>query len=321
MRLRRSDPATAGIRRVPGARGEQDYVDAHGRPVVDEATLDRIAALAIPPAWQDVWICPDPKGHIQAAGTDDAGRRQYLYHPVWRAQRDAEKFERVLLLAAELPAARRAAGRDLAGAGLTRRRALGAAFRLIDDSALRIGGEAYLRSARTRGLTTLLCRHLSVEGASIALSFPGKGGKQWESTIEDAALAAYLAAVLERRGERARALGWHEGRWHSLDAASVNDYLRRRTGLTTSAKDFRTLRGTLVAAEALALAGTEPTERARIKTIAEAVRQAADVLGNTPAVARASYVDPRVFDAYRQGRTLDVRPRTSRERALIALLG
>lgn len=319
-RLRRSDPGAPGLRRLTGDHGEHVLVDERGRTVTDADTLARVEALVIPPAWHDVWISPHPNGHIQAVGIDDAGRKQYLYHQQWRLRRDAEKFDRVLTLAHTLPSARRVVGRDLASPGFTRRRALAAAFRLIDDSAVRIGSEQYLRSARTRGLTTLLCRHVEVDGTRVLLSFPGKGGLPWRSGIEDAPLARYLAEVLAVRGERSRLLSWRDTRWHNLDAAEVNEYLRARTGIETTAKDFRTLRGTLIAAETLALTEPAATERERRSAIGEAVRRTAEVLGNTPAVARNSYIDPRVFDRYRSGHVLQLRPRRAPEAALIDLL-
>lgn len=317
-RLRRSDPTKPGFGRVDGDR----IVDANGRTVRDEATLERVRALIIPPAWHDVWISPHENGHIQVIGTDDAGRRQYLYHDEWRRRRDAEKFDRALDLAAALPRARRLVSRDLGAEGLEITRALGAAFRFIDLSSLRIGSEQYLRAGRSRGLTTLQCRHVIVEEMAIRLTFPGKSGQLWDSMVEDRALAAFATEVIAARGPRSRFLGWHDRRWHTVSPAEVNEYLRLRTGAHVSAKDFRTLRGTIIAAEALAgsVDAAGGTAKARSAAVREAVRATSAVLGNTPAVARSSYIDPRVFELFEQGTVIELRPRRSVEARLRALL-
>lgn len=317
MRLRRSDPSGPGIRRVPG--DEPRYVDAKGRPVSDEDVLARIRSLVIPPAWLDVWISPYPEGHIQAVGTDAAGRRQYLYHEEWRRKRDAVKFDRMLELAAALPRARRGVTRDLALEGTQRRRSLAAAFRMIDRAALRIGDERYRRSYGSRGLTTLLVRDVTVDGDGIELRFPAKGGQGWESEFRDPQLAAYLRELTERRRPGARLLAWRDRQWHALRPPDVNDDIRERTGVEATAKDFRTLRGTIVAADALARLGLAETKRAYAAAERAACLAAAAALGNTPAVARASYIDPRVFDRYRSGELIE--RRRSPEAALVELLG
>lgn len=307
MRLRRSRSTDDGIRRVRAGTGFF-YRDAAGARVADPELLDRIARLAIPPAWSDVWVAPYVNGHIQATGIDGAGRQQYLYHPLWRQQKDRAKFDRMLALAEALPAARRAVTRDLRSEQLSRERVLAGAFRLLDSAALRVGSERYADENGTFGLSTLLCAHAVVhEGDAVRLRFPAKSGKAWESEIRDSGLAS-LVTALKRRGGRARLFAWHhEGRWHPVSAQEINDDLRQRTGVEVSAKDFRTLRGTATAALALARIGPESTERARRRAIAEAVREAAAVLGNTPAIARASYVDPRVLDRYAHGETIDAR--------------
>ncbi|GAA4180581.1 DNA topoisomerase IB [Gryllotalpicola koreensis] len=322
MRVRRSDPSAPGFSRLPGRTPR--YVDATGSPVDDAEVIARIEALVIPPAWLDVWISPYPNGHIQAVGTDAAGRRQYLYHEEWRRKRDAAKFDRMLELAAALPGARRTVTRDLRLPGVVRERTLAAAFRMIDRAALRIGEERYRRAYGTRGLTTLLCRDITVDGAEIELRFPSKSGQGWDSSFRDPELAEYLAELTAHRRAGARLLAWrdaraaHDRRWHTLRPLEVNEDIRLRTGVDASAKDFRTLRGTIIAADALARAGVAETRRARDTAEREAVRLAASALGNTPAVARASYIDPRVFDRYRNGELLDVR--RSPEAALVTLL-
>jgi DNA topoisomerase-1 len=316
MRIRRSDPAGPGYTRLPG--DEPRYVDPQGRLVTDEEVLERIRALVIPPAWLDVWISPYPDGHIQAVGTDGAGRRQYLYHEEWRRKRDAVKFDRMLELAEALPGARRGVTKDLRLPGYPRQRTLGAAFRMIDRAALRIGEDRYRRAYGTRGLTTLLCRDVSVDGDVIELRFPSKSGQGWDSSFRDPELAEYVNALATGRRSGARLLSWRDTRWHALRSTEVNEYIRERTGVEATAKDFRTLRGTIVAAASLARTGPATTRRQREAAEREAVRLAASALGNTPAVARSSYIDPRVFDRYHNGELLN--RHRSPEAALITLL-
>jgi DNA topoisomerase-1 len=296
------------------------YRDEAGERVTDPVLLDRIDALAIPPAWTDVWIAPYANGHIQATGVDAAGRRQYLYHPQWRAQKDRIKFDRALALAESLPTARRRVTVDLRREGLGRERVLAAAFRMLDTGSLRVGSERYADEHGSYGLSTLLGAHAAVDGDEVRLDFPSKSGKEWRSEIRDADLAAVVRS-LKRRGGRAHLLAWHDERgWHPLDAAEINADVRERTGGEFTAKDFRTLHGTIAAAASLAQTGPRPTVRGRTRAVAEAVRVAAAVLGNTPAVARASYIDPRVIDHYDHGRTIDPTRLHAAESELRALL-
>jgi DNA topoisomerase I len=314
-RLHRSRTSQPGIGRRRAGRGFS-YTRPDGG-VVDEGDRDRIAGLAIPPAWTDVWIAPDPLGHIQATGVDAAGRRQYLYHPDWREGRDRRKFERALELAARLPGARGRVTRDLRGDD-ERSRVLAAAFRLLDTVSPRIGGEHYLETNGSHGLTTLLCSHVVVRGDHVSLAFVGKGGLDWQAEFDDVDLADVLRR-LAKRGPNARLLAWQDGEdWHPVHAGDVNDYIRARTGLASTAKDFRTLRGTIVAATSLAESGTSRVRRERRAAITKAFTDAAAALGNTPTIARKSYVDPRVVDRYRRGRVIP--PSGSREAALRALL-
>jgi DNA topoisomerase-1 len=317
VRLRRSDPAGQGIRRRRAGRGFR-YLTEQGAPLVDEDVLARIAALAIPPAWTEVWICPAGNGHIQAMGTDVAGRRQYLYHEAWRAQRDRAKFDRALELAAALPAARRHVSRVLAAEPApSRERALAAAFRILDAASLRIGSEQYAAENGSHGLATLLCSHVTVDGDGIRLEFPAKSGQAWESTLEDHDLAVALGALLRRRS--GRLLAWRDGAgWHPLSPGEINDYIRERTRGEFTAKDFRTLHGTIVAAQSLRRSGARRSPSARSRAIAEAMREAGAELGNTPAVARGSYVDPRVIDRYLAGEVIAATG--APEAALLALL-
>jgi DNA topoisomerase-1 len=304
-RLRRSDLRGPGVHRVRRGRGFA-FVDESGRPV-DAVTRERAVALVIPPAWRDVWVAPHPNGHVQATGIDDAGRRQYLYHPAWRAQKDRQKFERMLDLAAVLPAARRGVTQDLRRDGMPRERALAAAFRMLDTGMLRVGSERYADAHGSYGLSTLRGAHARVvDGERVLLSFPGKSGQPWESEIVDPDLAEVVSG-LKRRGGRARLLAWRddEGGWHPLSAAEINDDVRDRTGGEFTAKDFRTLHGTVTAAVSLARSGPGETPAARKRAIVQATRLAADALGNTPAVAKSSYVDPRLIDRYEEGDTID----------------
>lgn len=305
-----------GFRRVRSGAGFR-YVDAKGR-AAPERDVERIRALVIPPAWQDVWISVRPDGHIQAVGTDDAGRKQYLYHPDWSAGRDRRKYARALQLAQTLPRARARVTTGLRRSDLDRERVLAAAFRLLDQAAPRIGSERYLAANGSRGLTTLQRRDASVEASVVTLSFPGKSGKRQLLEIDDADLAGVVELLAAGR-PRSALLAWERSRRRvPLTPAEVNAYVRSLTGGRFTAKDFRTLRGTILAAEALARIGTVDTVTDRKRAEQLAVRATAEALGNTPAVARGSYIDPRVFVRYRDGDTLDLSK--SPESAIIALI-
>ncbi|UJP10208.1 DNA topoisomerase IB [Microbacterium sp. KUDC0406] len=321
MRLRRVSPEEPGLRRIRRGRGFE-YRDPQGIRITEQDEIARIRGLAIPPAWSEVWICVRANGHLQATGVDDAGRRQYLYHPQWRARADAEKFDRMLLLAQTLPAARRQVTRDLRAGGAARRTVLAAAFRMLDAALLRVGSEQYARTHGSIGLTTLRCGHASVSGDVVSLRFPGKSGQPWESEVDDSDLAAFVLRMQQSRGTRMRLLAWEdEGGRHPLHPAEINDDVRERTGGDFTAKDFRTLHGTVFAATSLARAGVRSTVSARKRVLAQAVRETADVLGNTPAVARGSYIDPRLFDAYDRGVVVEVGSGRTVESQLVDLLG
>ena len=320
-RLRRSRTSEPGLRRLRRGRGFA-YADENGAPLEDPAVLDRIHGLAIPPAWNDVWISPHPTGHIQATGVDAAGRRQYLYHAAWRARSDEQKFDRMLELAAVLPAARRGVTRDLRRGDLSRERVFAGAFRLLDAGSLRIGSPQYAEERGTIGLTTLLVRHAAVDGDEVRLRFPGKSGQAWAVRLRDRDLAGLVAALTEGRSRRSRLLAWRDedGAWHALRPAEVNEDIRRRTGGDFTAKDFRTLRGSATAALELARSGPRDTKRGRRRAIVAAMAATADALGNTPAIARASYVDPRVVDRYEHGETVNARSGRAIETELAELL-
>lgn len=319
VRLRRTRNGEPGIRRMRAGRGFR-YLTGDGAPV-DAELRGRIEALAIPPAWTEVWISAFPNGHIQATGIDAAGRKQYLYHPTWRAQRDRQKFDRALALAESLPAARRGVTLDLRREGLPRERVLAAAFRMLDTGHLRVGSERYALEHGSVGLSTLLGGHVSVEARELVrLEFPGKSGQEWASEVRDPDLAA-VVAQLKRRGPRARLLAWRDDAGvHVIGAEDINADIRERTGGDFSAKDFRTLHGTAAAAVALARMGPKPSASAQDRAIAAAVRATSELLGNTPAVARSAYIDPRVLDLYRDGVTIDPARTASVESELRMLL-
>jgi DNA topoisomerase-1 len=268
--------------------------------------LARISELAIPPAWTDVWICPHPGGHIQATGIDAAGRKQYLYHERWRRRRDQEKFDQMLDFARSLPAMRKRVGRDLRRDDLGADNVLACALRLLDRGFFRIGGEDYAEQNETYGLATIEKRHVSLSGDRIAFDYRSKGGKRRRQSVLDPDVAAVLLALKRRRGGSERLLAHRAGRrWVDVTSAEINDYLKQATAGDFSAKDFRTWNATVLAAMALAVSGAaSASATARKRAIRRAVQEVALYLGNTPAVARASYIDPRVFDRFRDGLTI-----------------
>ncbi|MFE1646398.1 DNA topoisomerase IB [Microbacterium sp. P01] len=293
------------------------FVTARGR-TAGKKDQARIQAMVIPPAWTDVWISTRPDGHIQVVGTDAAGRKQYMYHPQWSARRDKGKFARALALAEALPRARARVTAALRTTGITRERTLAVAFRLLDQAAPRVGSTAYLKANGSRGLSTLQRRDATVAASVVTLSFPAKSGKHALLRIDDADLAA---AVTELKTGRPGAplLAPRRGRKRvALGAGEVNRYVHEVTGGAFTAKDFRTLRGTVAAAEELARIGVAHSEKERKRAELQAVRATADALGNTPAVARGSYIDPRVFTEYRRGRVMTLSG--SRDAAICALL-
>lgn len=302
-RLRRSTPySRGGYRRLRRGSGFRYVTDASTPVSADER--DRVVALAIPPAWENVWISPFANAHILAVGVDQAGRKQYIYHPDWRARKDNEKFLRARELAAALPSARRAVTRDLRRPELDRTRVLAAAFRILDSSAIRIGGEEYALVHGSRGLTTLLRRHVKIDGATIQLRFPAKSGQKAEVSFDDSELAAVLQALGAGSGA-ARLFAWKsDGRVRRLGASDLNDYIVERTGGSFTAKDFRTLKGTVAAALSLAHEPPADTVRQRKAAIKRAIDAAAAELSNTPTIAKNSYIDPLVFDRFEAGETI-----------------
>lgn len=292
-----------GFRRVRSGSGFR-FVD-HTGSAVPEREADRARGLVIPPAWREVWIATEPNAHIQAVGTDEAGRRQYTYHADWSKRQDKGKYARALQLAEALPRARARVTQSLRRSDVDRERVLAVSFRLLDQVAPRVGNARYFVSNGSRGLTTLQRRDATVEGDLIRLSFPAKSGKRAELSLKDSEVAALMTELATGRS-RAALLSYRRGRRRvPLTPGDVNAYVRALTGGPFSAKDFRTLRGTILAAEALAEAGVATTKNERKKVELAAVRAAAAALGNTPAVARSSYIDPRVFSLYRRGHTME----------------
>ncbi|AMB58752.1 DNA topoisomerase IB [Microterricola viridarii] len=319
-RLRTVDPATPGWSLVR-AGDDVTIVDQQGSVLADEEVAERVDALRIPPAWTDVWIAPHANAHIQVVGTDEAGRRQYLYHEQWQRRQAKRKYDRALDLAARLPAARRVVTRDLRADGQSRARALAVAFRLLDSAYLRVGSERYAKRHGSRGLTTLLGSDAHVSGDTVLLAFTGKSAVDWSSRTTDPDLARAVR-TLKRRGPDAHLLAWQDDSgWHPLRADEVNEYVRERTQGDFTAKDFRTLHGTITAAQSLAAQGRQPSAAARRRAATEASRVTAEALGNTPTVARATYIDPRVFDRFREGRVLQTNGLAPESALRLLLLG
>lgn len=303
MRLRRSILQMPGLQRRR-ARGKAfRYLDAEGNAITDEAALARIKGLAIPPAWVDVWICALPDGHIQAVGTDAAGRRQYIYHPSWRAQRDAIKHERTLQLALALPAMRQASAQALRRRSLCQARVLGAVFRMLDILAIRIGSEAYAAEHDSYGLATIKREHVRVQGKAVQLDFPGKSGVEQSHRVVDAGLARVCSQLLARDDPSNELFAWADGsHWRDVTSADINAYIRDSSGNDFTAKDFRTWNATVLMAQTLALQWHDgPQDEKPAAIVRRAYAIVADYLGNTPAIARQSYVDSRVVDLFNDG--------------------
>lgn len=304
-RLRRVDCAEPGIKRVRRGRGFV-YVDAEGSKVDDAETLQRISDLVIPPAWEDVWICPVPNGHIQATGTDVAGRRQYRYHDAWREARDREKHERMLEFAAVLPAARDRMLTDLRRDEVDRTRVLAAAARLLDLGFFRIGSEQYAEKNESYGLATMRRDHVTCSAGVLTFDYRAKSGKQRVQSLADEELCELVRILKRRRSGGPELLAFREdGQWVDVKSHDINGYLRDITGGDFTAKDFRTWHATVLCAVALAVSAHAPTsESARKRAVSRAVKEVAHYLGNTPTVCRASYIDPRVVDRYNDGLTI-----------------
>jgi len=315
IRLRRSDTTEPGIRRRRRGKGFV-YLNPDGTRVDDAEVLGRINELVIPPAWEDVWISPYPGGHIQATGVDARGRKQYLYHPKWRARRDQEKFDDMLRFARALPAMREAVAADLAGPELSREQVLACAVRLLDKGFFRIGSEDYAETNNSYGLATMRKDHVTLlDGDVLLFDYPAKHGKQRVQSVVDPDVAAIVKRLKARRGGLPELLAYKDGRqWVDVRSPDINQYLKDVTGLDVSAKDFRTWNATVLAAVALSVSGLRHgTKTGRKRAVTRAIKEVAHYLGNTPAVARASYIDPRIFDRYNDGLVLDPTIAVTRE--------
>jgi DNA topoisomerase-1 len=297
-----NDARMPGIRRIGHAR--MRYVDAHGRTVRDSAVLQRIKSLAVPPAWTDVWICPDPRGHVQATGRDARGRKQYRYHPRWREVRDEVKYGRLLQFAAALPALRRRVAADLQRPGLPREKVLATVVALLEKTLIRVGNEEYARANRSYGLTTLRDAHAKVRAGVISFEFRGKSGIVHRVGVEDARLARIVKACRDLPGQELFQYVGDDGQRCSVGSADVNEYLRSVCGDAFTAKDFRTWSGTVLVACALAGVERPASATAGKRAVVRAIEAAAQRLGNTVAVCRKSYVHPAVVDGFLEGEVI-----------------
>jgi DNA topoisomerase IB len=287
--------------------------------LTDEPTLERIKQLVIPPAWKKVWISPYPNGHIQAVGTDAAGRRQYLYHIQWQQERAEEKFDRVLEMSKQLPSLRERIAQDLAGEGLSRDRVLALALHLLDRGYFRAGGEQYAEENESYGIATLLCEHVNVDGEAMSFDFPAKSGVQRQLQIEDPQAARAVTELLKRGDRTARLLACQAASgWVDIRASDLNARLKELVGDEYSVKDLRTWHGTVLAAKAFVDADPAVSKRQAKKIEAAVMKEVSEGLGNTPAVARASYVDPRVVAGYEQGMTIAAATRRAARKRNVA---
>jgi DNA topoisomerase I len=293
-----------GIRREPDGDGFR-YVDAKDEPVADEATLKRIKSLAIPPAWTDVWICPQANGHLQATGRDARGRKQYRYHPKWREVRDDVKYERMINFGKALPKIRKEVDRALALPGLPRDKVLATIVYLLEATMMRIGNDEYARENKSYGLTTLRNRHVKIDGSEVEFRFRGKSGVYHDVKVHDRRLARIIQRTRDLPGQDLFQYLDEDGERHTVGSSDVNDYLRTITGEDYTAKDFRTWSGTVLAAMALQEFEAVDSDAQAKKNVVRAIESVAERLGNTPSVCRKCYVHPAVLDAYLDGTMLE----------------
>jgi DNA topoisomerase-1 len=300
----------AGLRYVsdkrPGIRRERDgdgfrYLDKDGQPISDETVLSRIKALAIPPAWTEVWICPNPRGHIQATGRDAKGRKQYRYHPRWRQVRDETKYDRMMAFGRALPQIRARVAEDLARPGVSREKVLATVVRLLETTLIRVGNEEYARTNRSYGLTTMQTRHVSVNGAKVEFKFRGKSGVRHTIDVKDRRLAAIVKRCQALPGQELFQYVDEDGEPQTVDSEDVNDYLREITGQDFTAKDFRTWAGSVLAAVALQTFESFDSATQAKKNVVQAIENVAGRLGNTPSICRKCYVHPAIIDSYLDG--------------------
>ena len=286
-----------GITRMKTAAGF-DYIDAKGRPVTEMKALDRIRALVIPPAWAEVWIARSARGHIQATGRDERGRKQYRYHDLWAAARAQTKFARMAAFGRALPALRARVDQDLQRRGLPREKVVATVVRLLETTMIRVGNDQYAKANKSFGLTTLRGRHLHLHGSEVAFEFKGKSGVQHRTKVHDRRLARVIRSIQELPGQRLFQYLDEHGERHAVESGDVNAYLREATGEHFTAKDFRTWAGTLAASKALSMHPAPTTAREAKKTVTLCVKATAGLLGNTPAVCRSAYIHPAVVKAF-----------------------
>ncbi|ADB30010.1 DNA topoisomerase, type I, putative [Kribbella flavida DSM 17836] len=304
MRLRRSTPDKPGLTRRRRGKGFT-YLDTERKRITDPDVIERIRTLAIPPAWKDVWICPYPNGHIQAIGTDEAGRRQYLYHDDWRTSQDADKHDRVRRLARKLPAFREAVDQDLCRQGFGRDKVLAVALRMLDYGVFRTGNTQYAEEYGSRGASTLLRDDVKVSKGRLVFDFVAKGGIRRTLELEDDRLVAAVRSLKRARHDSPRLLVYRDDAgYHEIDATMVNERFHELVGDDYTVKDLRTWTATVHAAVDLAQADPPRTKKALNEAVKEMLAEVSEHLGNTPTVARASYVDPRVVEQYERGRTI-----------------
>jgi DNA topoisomerase I len=307
-RLRRIDCASPGITRRRRGKGFEYLDESTGERIEDKDVVQRIKALAIPPAWEEVWVCADPMGHIQATGMDARQRKQYRYHDRWRERRDRAKFQDMLDFADSLPKLRDRVDQDLRKRKISRDRVLACAVRLLDRGFFRIGSEDYAAENETYGLATMRKRHVTVKGNALVFDYDAKGGKRRVQTIADPKVSRLVKTLRERRGGGHELLAYRNGsEWRDVRSTEINDYIKETVGREHSAKDFRTWNATVLAAVVLAASARErdmSTKGGRNRAKRDAVKQVSNYLGNTPAVCRASYIDPRVFDRFDGGLTV-----------------
>jgi DNA topoisomerase-1 len=294
-----SDEA-AGIGRRRVGKGFS-YREPKGGPVRDPKVLRRIRALAIPPAWTQVWICPDADGHIQATGRDEKGRKQYRYHPRWREARDAAKFSHMVEFARSLPRIRAQVAADLRRPGLAREKILATVVRLLETTLIRVGNDEYVKQNQSYGLTTLRSRHVTIEGGRLRFSFKGKSGRSWKLQVADRRIARVVRECQDLPGQELFQYVDADGTLRGISSGDVNRYLQEITGREVTAKDFRTWAGTVLAALALLEFEQFDTKAAAKRNVTRAIQQVADRLGNTPTICRKCYVHPAVVERYLDG--------------------
>ncbi|MBV9614385.1 MAG: DNA topoisomerase IB [Ktedonobacteraceae bacterium] len=320
----------AGLRYVtdtsPGIRRKRagkhfSYIGLDGKPIHDEEVLQRIRSLGIPPAWKDVWICPNPRGHIQATGRDAKGRKQYRYHALWRKIRDDNKYDHMVAFGKALPTIRQRVSDDLALPGLPGEKVLATVVRLLDTTSVRIGNEEYARENGSFGLTTMRDEHVEIKGSTVRFQFRGKSGKEHSIDVKDRQLAKIMRRCLDLPGQELFQYIDEDGQQRTVTSDDVNAYLHEVTGQDFTAKDFRTWAGTVTATCALLDLGAYETKTQAKKNVVHAIESAAQHLGNTPAICRKSYVHPEVIDSYLDGSLLHALKKQDEGAILDALEG